>query len=133
MENYDPNESPKAQEWLATDEAERIETVARWHRWARVRLPNLQMHAIIHVIVENQLAMGLEPVVEAEGRLRGIGLSRHEAIHAIGSLVAGELFERLKAPAPGKHSAEAKAAYFEALKRLTATEWRASGSSQDGP
>ncbi len=81
---------------------------------------------MFHVIVENQLAPGWEAVVEAEARLRGEGLSRHEAIHAIGSVVATDLFERMKAP-DKVVAAEANAAYVEALKRLTAAGWRASG------
>jgi hypothetical protein len=85
------------------------------------------MHAMFHVIVENQLALGWEAVVEVEARLRGEGLSRHEAIHAIGSVAATDLFERMKATAPDKMAADANAAYDEALKRLTAAGWRASG------
>jgi len=128
VETYDPNQSPKAEEWLAADEDERTEMVARWHRRARVRLPSPRMHAMFHVIVENQLALGWEAVVEAEARLRGEGLSRHEAIHAIGSVVATDLFERMKATAPDEVvPAQANAAYVEALKRLTAAGWRASG------
>lgn len=126
VETYDPSESPKAEEWLATDEDERTAMVAAWHRRARVRLPSPRMHAMFHVIVENQLALGWEAVVEAEARLRGEGLSRHEAIHAIGSVVATDLFERMKAP-DKVVAAEANAAYVEALKRLTAAGWRASG------
>jgi len=105
--------------------------VAEWHRQARVRLPNLQMHAIFHVIVENQLAMGWQPVVETEARLRDEGLSRHEAIHAIASVAATDLFQRLRLAAPVTEATDVNGPYLEALRRLTAADWRATASSPD--
>jgi hypothetical protein len=63
MENgvqYDPLEAPEPEEWLAIDEAERIQLAQDYHRHARVRLPNEKLHAVFHVIVENQIALGDE-------------------------------------------------------------------------
>ena len=65
LKKYDPDVGIRAPEWLATDEAERIELVRAYHRRARVRLPNERLHALIHVIVENQLALGEVVVIEA--------------------------------------------------------------------
>jgi len=48
------------------------------------------MHGVAHVIVENQIAAGdstVEPVTLA--RLMREGLDRHDAIHAIGSVLMG--------------------------------------------
>ena len=59
MENglqYDPLEAPEPEEWLAIDEAERIHLTQDYHRRARIRLPNEKLHAVFHVVVENQIA-----------------------------------------------------------------------------
>jgi len=68
MENglqYDPLEAPEPEEWLAIDEAERINLVKDYHRRARVRLPNEKLHAVFHVVVENQIALGNEIPVQS--------------------------------------------------------------------
>jgi hypothetical protein len=42
---------------------------------------------VFHVIVENQAAQGLEtPVRRTLARLQAEGLSRHDAVHAVGSI-----------------------------------------------
>jgi len=64
MKSYDPDKSVVAAEWLQTDEGERIELVSSYHRRRRIRLPNAQLHTVIHVIVENQLALAEEVVVK---------------------------------------------------------------------
>ena len=76
----------------------------------------------MHVIVENQLAANDEPVVRALGRLMKEGLSRHDAVHAIGSVVAEEVYDLLK-----EHDAPstARAQYYAAIERLTAASWHA--------
>ena len=55
---YNPNSRIDTEEWLAADEPERMEAVRRYHRRHKIRLPNDRVHAIIHVIVENQVALG---------------------------------------------------------------------------
>jgi uncharacterized protein YoaH (UPF0181 family) len=46
----------------------------------------------MHVIVENQLTTGDPPEVPATlARLMAEGLSRHEAVHAVASIVADEI------------------------------------------
>lgn len=84
MHRYDPERAPKAAEWLALDEQERIALAEKYHRVARIKMPNVKMHAIAHAVVENQIAEGYEPVVRAMTRLISTGLSRHDALHAIG-------------------------------------------------
>jgi hypothetical protein len=62
---YDPLEAPEPEEWLAIDEAERIQLAQDYHRRARVRLPNEKLHAVFHVVVENQIALGDEMPVQS--------------------------------------------------------------------
>ncbi|MGF6604699.1 hypothetical protein P3T23_009455 [Paraburkholderia sp. GAS448] len=123
MEAYNPERGPAPESWLELDEHERISLVETWHRTARIRLPNVTMHATIHVIVENQIALDLEPVVQAMHRLRNEGLTRHDAIHAIGSVVAEHLFDILKTN-QNDDAAVSEARYYAAVERLTATSWR---------
>ena len=91
MKTYDPAITPVSDAWLALDEVEQIELVADYHEQRRVELSNLPVHALMHVVVENQLAEGIEVVGEALARLMGEGLDRHEGIHAIGSVLMEHL------------------------------------------
>jgi hypothetical protein len=59
MNRYDPSNAPDPAEWLALDEQERILLVEYFHRSARIDLPEVNLHAIVHSVVENQLAMGM--------------------------------------------------------------------------
>ena len=121
MNRYDPSRAPDPAEWLELDEQERLDRVERYHRRARIDLPNCTLHATIHVAVENQLAAGDEWAVRALARLMKEGLSRHDAVHAIGSLVAEQIYDLLKL----KDSPEALLArYYAALQRLNAAQWR---------
>lgn len=117
---YDPAKAPDAATWLALDETQRIELVSAYHRRSRVKLPNANVHAALHVVVENQLAQGFALAKEALDRLRGDGLDRHEAIHAIGSVLMGHvwglMWEGAKTPDPNE-------SYCQALQALTASSW----------
>jgi len=123
MEAYKPERAPEPESWLRFDEQERIVLVETWHRGARIKLPNVRLHAALHVIVENQIALNLDPVVRAMHRLRNEGLTRHDAIHAIGSVVAEHLFGVLKTN-QDDDAAAAQARYCAAVERLTAASWR---------
>lgn len=123
MNTYDPDTSPNAADWLRTDEGERIELVSSYHRRKKIRLPNDQLHAAIHVVVENQLALGEEVVGATLKRLQSEGLSRHEALHAIGSVLAEDLYELLREGSNAKDHAYGQ--YLERLKALSASTWRA--------
>lgn len=75
---YDPLEAPEPEEWLAIDEAERIHLAQDYHRRTRVRLPNEKLHAVFHVVVENQIALGDEmPVQSTVQRLMAEDLHSH--------------------------------------------------------
>jgi hypothetical protein len=120
---YDPDAAPDPAEWLALDEEERIQLAEAHHRAARINLPNAKVHAVFHSIVENQIAGGLESVVRAMTRLQHEGLSRHDALHAIGAVCAALLFEAMKSKRQDGTDA-AQARYDSAVERLTARSWR---------
>jgi len=122
MEQYDPLNAPDAAEWLATDEGERIERVRDYHRRTEVKLPNARLHATMHVLVENQVAMGDElPVRRTLHRLQAEGLDRHEAIHAVGSVLAEHMHDLMKMGPPKTDPNEL---YWASLESLTAEAWR---------
>ena len=117
--DYDPDRSPDAKTWLASDEGERITLVSDYHRRQGISAPDL--HAVIHVVVENQLALGDAVVVATLGRLVAEGLSRHDAIHAIGSVLAEYLYELLR-DAPGPEN-PIYAVYLDRLNKFSAKAW----------
>jgi len=122
LKEYDPLEGPDPREWLAMDEGERIQLVLDYHRRAGIEVPNEVLHAVFHAVVENQAALGEEtPVREALERLMGEGLDRHEAIHAVGCVLA----EHMWGVMGGEVSEEGdlRAAYFEDVRRLTVGRW----------
>ena len=121
MNRYDPEQTPNPEQWLALDEKTRIRLAEEHHRAFRTKLPNLKAHAIFHAIVENQIAENTESVVRAMGRLTAEGLSRHEALHAVASVLAEHIHDLFNAKADQSNSA---AIYNAAVERLTAKGWR---------
>lgn len=131
MHRYDPLASPDPEEWLALDESERIELVERHHRRAKEKMPNLTLHATIHAVVETQSALRDEtPVRRTLERLQNEGLDRHDAVHAVGSVLAAHLFELMKGNAPKEAS---KAFYATQVEALTADGWRHSYAEPSPP
>ena len=126
MERYDPEMAPSGEDWLGIDEGERLLLVEEYHRDARIPLPRSarRLHASMHVVVENQLALNDEPVVRALARLMKEGLSRHDAVHAIGCVVAEEIYDLLQQEDPAD---TVRARYYAAVERLSAATWRAKG------
>jgi hypothetical protein len=119
---YDPEAAPDPGEWLATTEADRLAAVRRYHRSLKHDAGSPQLHAVIHVTVETQLAERHPAATDAMNRLIADGLRRHEAIHAIGSVVAAEMFDIVKSKRT--HDPEA---YSHRLQHLTAAAWRTGG------
>jgi hypothetical protein len=71
-----------------------------------------------------QIALKQEtPVGRIAQRLIGEGLDRHNAIHAIGMVLAEHMYDVLKTT---KSDKDPNAPYFAALERLTAEDWRRS-------
>jgi len=120
---YDPDHAPDPREWLALDEQERIRLAQNYHVSVRARLPNLKAHAVFHAVVENQIALGYGPSCRAVERLQREGLSRHEAIHAIASVVAAFAHESLNGERGGG-TADAQNRIITALETLTASAWK---------
>jgi serine/threonine protein kinase len=58
-------------------------------------------------------------------RLRSEGLTRHEAVHAIGTVLAEQIFHALKGESGT--SSDLNESYLDRMRRLTADEWRNSG------
>lgn len=122
MKRYDPEVPPDPAEWLRLDEQERIRLIEEHHREQRIELPNLKLHAVFHAIVENQIAEQLESSLRGLTRLTAEGLSRHDALHAMGSVVAEHLYETMRSKDEDS-AASAQARYNAAVERLTAKEW----------
>src|SRR6516165_8184462 len=75
MQRYNPLVSPDPEEWLALGEQERIDLAQDYHRKAHIRLPNAEVHATVHAIVETQIALGNEtPARRTAQRLMDAGL-----------------------------------------------------------
>ena len=119
---YDPDRSLDPRRWSALDEGERIELVLEHHRRAGVRLPNENLHATTHVVIENQVQLGDEtPVASTLERLMSEGLSRHDAIHAIGTVLAPVIFDILDE----EIRSDPNTIYYQQLRDLTANTWLA--------
>jgi hypothetical protein len=128
MQRYDPLKAPVPHEWLALSETERTALVQDYHRRRRIRLPNERVHAVAHMVVENQIAADQTQVQQTAQRLMDEGLDRHQAIHAIGSVLFEYIFDLMKAlNAKDDPQGDPNPAYFAALERLTAESWRRSG------
>lgn len=126
MERYDPEMPPVPEAWLALDDDESVLLVKEFHRRSRERAPNAVLHASMHVVVENQIAMGDSlPVTATLERLISEGLDRHDAIHAVASVLAEHMYTLMKKP--GDVSGNPNQLYYDGLSRLTADDWR-SGS-----
>jgi len=118
---YDPHHPPNAKEWLALPELERLDLVLDYHRRRRIQLPNDMLHAAIHVTIENQIAMGDELPVESKlNQLVQGGLDRHDALHAVGSVLA-EHIHVILSEEPAIEDPNPR--YLEALSHLTVQSW----------
>jgi hypothetical protein len=117
---YDPATALDTEKWLALEEAQRLDLVSAYHRRMRVKLPNAHLHTAVHVIVENQLAEGFDIAKDALDHLMAEGLDRHEAIHAIGSVLIGHVRDMMR---EGASTPDPNGPYVKALRTLTAHSW----------
>ncbi len=121
MNSYDPSKQIDPEAWQELDESLRIDLVNKYHQSENIELQegSEDMHALVHVVIENQLAMGIPPVVETVAKLTRQGLSRHESIHAVGAVLSEDLFEMLS---NNQHHDMNK--YRRRLEELTAKRWK---------
>ena len=115
---YDPAVKPNPDEWLELDDGERVLAARQYHKRARERAGNPELHAIIHATVETQLAEGHPDVQAAFARLSREGLDRHNIVHAVGSVLADDIYGIMKSQRP--HD---PVEYARKLGELTAEGW----------
>lgn len=120
---YVAERAPDPATWLSLDESERLAAIEGAHRHAAAghpAMPNRRLHALLHLVVENQLAAG-EPaeVKQTLRRLMDQGLSRHAALHALGTVVAGSIFDTVKQQQPCDRKR-----FLAELDRLQAQDFR---------
>lgn len=119
---YDPENPPESAAWLAMPEAERLRVVAHHHMANRLKSGNQKAHAAFHVAVENQAAMGFGPTVRALARLQQQGLCRHDAVHAVSSVLAESIWSGSQSDST-LSTEEAQARLNAAIERLDAAAW----------
>lgn len=129
MKDYDPGNPPDPEEWLALAPEERCRLVEDYYARAGGYGGSLEVHARVHATIETQLAEQVTPVKAAFVRLRDNGLSRHEAVRAIGSVLARRI-RRIEHPEDLGSAANRE--YFSALETLTADTWFAGQSAERG-
>ncbi len=108
-ENKDPKkeEAFRRRQSIVEDHAE--------HPHPRLDEKGLRAHLLIHEMVEQQIEAGQPAeVLDALRRLTGGGMNRHQAVHAIGALVAKEAFAMMQTKRPLDESS-----YQQALNELT--------------
>lgn len=120
MNEYNASKIPNPEKWLALDELTRLELVTEFvNKYEKhIEEQARRIHASLHVIVENQLAMKSEPTPETYSRLIKQGLNRHEVIHAIGAVISEDMFNIMQG------DKEQGLKYQERLKKLTAKKWK---------
>ena len=122
MDTYDPLYPPDPQTWLDLAESEQLDLVSECHELIEEECPSPSAHAAIHVAVENQLAEHLPSVEAALRRLQSEGLDRHDAVHAIGSVLAEHVYDIIQGNSP---EGDPNEPYYQALGKLTVETWYA--------
>lgn len=126
MTTYDPERAPNPAKWLALDEQERMLSVEQHHARERIELEEPLLHALLHAVVENQIALGIKPVKQTLARLIAEGLTRHDAIQAMGAVFAEHMLELMK---PDADSEGAQSRIEAALLRIDVRAFLASGGN----
>ena len=82
--------------WLDLSEDERVALVLQHHESDETSDDHLRMHAIVHSGIETQLAEGNPSTRAALERMLEAGLDRHEAVHAVGGVLASHIYHTLE-------------------------------------
>ena len=126
---YDAGSAPDPGAWLATDESRKLAAIEAYHRALEVDLPNPRLHATMHAIVENQLAANAPIETRATlARFAAAGIARHDAVHALGSVVAAAIWDVMRRKATVDHEA-----IVAALGELDPDDWRAGEPEVESP
>jgi hypothetical protein len=121
ISGYDPEVAPDPAEWRARSEQERLNMVQAYHRRAGISLPSERAHTALHVVIENQIAAGDDlPARRTIERLIAEGLDRHDALHAVASVLTDQLYDLMQE----EKTKFSETAFNEALAQLTAESWR---------
>lgn len=119
--DYDPERALDKGAWLDLDEGEQLEIVMAFHE-SHVELgDSLDGHAAIHVTIETQIATDTPEVMAALARLMKQGLTRHGAIHAIGSVFFESVQELLASD--DSEGEDANERYYAKLSSISADDW----------
>ena len=120
MEKYNPNIAPDPEEWNGLDEGECMMLVRNYHESKKIELPDPDIHAILHTVVETQAAMGDDiNTAKTISRLIDEGLDRHEALHAIGYIVVGHMHKVMENQTPFNETE-----FNSELDELTVEKWK---------
>ena len=115
-------------QWDLLSEDERISMVMKFHEEAGIELPDENIHALLHVIVENQIVLGDETPGEAVlQRVSDESLDRHDAVHAIASVLVDHMLELVG----GEDAAPGNDEYYADLEKLTAAKWQRGDYTED--
>ena len=117
MQNYDPMLELDPKQWVLLDDYERVSVVMKYHQETGIEPPDEYTHALLHVIVENQIAQAEETPVEAVlHKLTDENLDRHDAVHAIANILANHMYELMH----GEDAVLGNDEYFAELDKLKA-------------
>lgn len=121
---YDAEQPPDPSTWLVADEVVRENAVRAYHAGLTDHplTPRPGLHTALHIIVENQVAAGEpEETAATVKRLVDAGATRHEAIHAVASVVVREMDAVVKEKRRYDREQVARE-----LDRLRAADWHTS-------
>ena len=121
MDDYDPSKATDKGEWLALDESEQLDIVTVFHESHGEFGDSLDVHAGIHVAIETQIALDTPEVTAALDRLMKQGLTRHDAIHAIGSVFLESIHDLLESDLSSEGDENQR--YNEKLSSFSADDW----------
>jgi hypothetical protein len=126
--SYDPDRGPTPAAWLALpDDARMLEIASAHRRHSLGDEKKDRLHAVAHLLIENQLATNDPAVTRITlERLLSGGVWRHDAIHALSSVMMRFIVDAMQEK-PFELSR-----YEDELAALEPRDW-ISGPSKKGP
>ncbi|MBN2360597.1 MAG: plasmid pRiA4b ORF-3 family protein [Deltaproteobacteria bacterium] len=118
---YDAARDPDPEVWLGLDQGDRNLAIEEYHVRANLhrRSADLRAHAVLHMAAETHVAENDPPQARAAlARLLKQGLDRHQAIHAIGTVLSEHLGRAVR------QDYFDHVAYARDLENLSADIWR---------